>query len=61
MKLHKNIKFEDKKKCYEEAIERVVELVQKWVDQEAIISIITFEGKVKSDNYDNIDDWLHLP
>ena len=48
MKLPKKVKFKDKQKYLEEAIEYMVELVQKWADQKMITRVIMMDNKVKS-------------
>ena len=56
----KNVKsLRSDKKAVKEAIEKVVELVQLWLDKGNIAGVVDFDKIIRREDYEEIEYWLY--
>ena len=58
MTLEGNPKYKDNKKCIKEGLEKIVILVQQWLEEGKIIEMVDFNGMVQWETYKYIEDWI---
>ena len=61
MTLEGNPKYKDNKKCIKEGLEKIVILVQQWLEEGKIIGVVDFNGIVHQETYKDIEDWIFQP